>query len=71
MRVTVSVRAVPADGPAGAPGSLAADPDDRGAQGGRRLTLREPDPKEASAAPDRASAAPGGLGPKTPLRADR
>ncbi|MFJ9939606.1 hypothetical protein [Streptomyces erythrochromogenes] len=65
--MTVSVRTVPADGPAGAPESLAADPDDRGAQGGRRVTLREPDPKEASAAPDRASAAPGGPGSKTPL----
>ncbi|MFJ2592513.1 hypothetical protein [Streptomyces erythrochromogenes] len=35
--------------------------------GGRRVTMREPDPKEASAVPDWVPITPGGLGSKTPL----
>ncbi|MFC9583414.1 hypothetical protein ACFVJ8_11380 [Streptomyces yangpuensis] len=35
-------------------------------EGGRRVTMREPDPAEAAAAPDWVPKAPGGLGSRTP-----
>ncbi|MFB8393534.1 hypothetical protein [Streptomyces yangpuensis] len=70
MRVTVSVRAVPATVlAAGALSACGADEEggngDTG-EGGRRVTMRAPDPAEAAAAPDRVPKAPGAPGSRTP-----